>query len=41
MEDIPGDVVTAEEHLAEISKHKFHINTDLANSFDKIWVDES
>ena len=41
MEDIPGDIVTAEEHLAKISKHKFHINTDLANSFDQIWVDES
>ena len=41
MEDIPGDVVTAEEHLAKISKHTFHINTDLASSFEQIWVDES
>ena len=41
MEDIPGDVVTSEEHIAKISKHKFHINTDLASSFEQIWVDES
>ena len=41
MEDIPGDVVTADEHLSKISRHKFHINTDLASSFEQIWVDES
>ena len=41
MQDIPGDVVTAEEHLSKISKHKFHINTDLASSFEQIWVDKS
>ena len=41
MEDIPGDVVTSEEHIAKVSRHKFHINTDLASSFEQIWVDES
>ena len=40
-EDIPGDVVTPEEHMAKLSKHRYHINTDLASSFEQIWVDES
>ena len=41
MEDVPGDVVTSEEHMTKLSKHKYHINTDLASSFEQIWVDES
>ena len=41
MEDVPGDVVTPEEHMAKLSKHRYHINTDLASSFEQIWVDES
>ena len=41
MEDVPGDVVMPEEHMAKLSRHRFHINTDLASSFEQIWVDES
>ena len=41
MEDVPGDVVTPEEHMAKLSKHRYHINTDLASSFEQIWVAES
>ena len=40
-EDVPGDVVTHEEHMAKLSRHRFHINTDLASSFEQIWVNES
>ena len=29
MEDVPSDVVTPEEHMAKLSKHRYHINTDL------------
>ena len=36
MEDVPGDVVTPEEHMTELSKHRYHINTDLASSFEQI-----
>ena len=38
MEDVPGDVVTPEEHMAKLSRHKFHINRDLTCSFEQIWV---
>ena len=41
MEDVPSDVVTPEEHMTKLSKHRYHINMDLASSFEQIWVDES
>ena len=41
MEDVPGDVITPEEHMAKLRRHIFHINTDLASSFEQIWLDES
>ena len=41
MEDVPGDVVTPEEHIAKLSRHRSHINTYLASSFEQILVDES
>ena len=37
-EDVPGDVVTPEQHLSKITKFKYHINTDMENSFDQIRV---
>ena len=37
MEDVPGDVVTPEEHMTELSKHRYHINTDLASSFESLF----
>ena len=37
MADVPGDVVTPEEHMTELSKHRYHINTDLASSFESLF----
>ena len=28
--DVPGDVVTPGEHMVKLSKHRYHINTDLS-----------
>ena len=35
-EDVPGDTVTPEQHLSKVTKHKYHITTDMENSFDQI-----
>ena len=35
-EDVPGDIITPEQHLSKVTKHKFHITTDMENSFDQI-----
>ena len=37
MEDVPVDVVTPEEQMTELSKHKYHINTNLASSFESLF----
>ena len=37
-EDVPGNIVTPEQHLAKVTKFKFHITTDMADSFDQIQI---
>ena len=39
MEDVPGDVITPEEHMAKLSRHRFHINTILQAALSKFgWM---
>ena len=37
-EDVPGDSVTPVNHLSKVTKHRYHITTDMENSFDQIKV---
>ena len=37
-EDVPGDSVTPVQHLSKVTKHRYHITTDMENSFDQIRV---
>ena len=37
-EDVPGDTVTPVHHLSKVTKHKYHITTDMENSFDQIKI---
>ena len=37
-EDVPGNIVTPDQHLAKVTKFKYHITTDMADSFDQIHV---
>ena len=37
-EDVPGNIITPEQHLAKVTKFKFHITSDMANSFDQIKI---
>ena len=37
-EDVPGNIVTPEQHLSKVTKFKFHITTDMSDSFDQIQI---
>ena len=39
-EDVPGNIVTPDQHLAKVTKFKYHITTDMADSFDQILVNK-
>ena len=35
-EDVPGDTVTPDQFLQNVTKYRYHITTDMENSFDQI-----